>query len=486
MTRYLSLALACTAALSAGDWGRFRGPNGLGIAETKDVPVEFGPEKNLVWRTEIPKGFSSPVLTADSVFVTAYEGERPKGLDKRPAKMFTIAIDRKTGKIQWRREAPSTGNMRSVNTPTSPTPVTDGKNVYVFFEDFGLLSYGPDGNERWKMQLGPFNDPYGMAASPILYGDTLILKADQDTNAYLMAVNTKDGKVKWKVDRPGVTHGYSTPILYEPKQGPPQIIVSGSYDLVSYNAKTGEKLWWVGGMAWQAKSTPIIVGDTLYVHSWMAGMAELGLPSVIDPFEKVIEANDADKDGKIGVKEIPYKELQRVAFLFDLDHNGVLDKDEWGLLFKRNEAVNGLYAIRLPKSSEKGDLSKSNVLWRYDKGLPNIPSPILYKGVLFVLKEGGILTSLNPATGAVIKQARVEKDNVKAVGGYFASPVATEDKIYIASADGKISVIKAQGEWEVLAINDLKEEVWSTPAIADSQLIVRSQTALYCFAKQAQ
>jgi outer membrane protein assembly factor BamB len=148
--------------------------------------------------------------------------------------------------------------------------------------------------------------------------------------------------------------------------------------------------------------------------------------------------------------------------------------------------VNGLYAIRLPKPAEKGDLSKSHVLWRYDKGLPNLPSPILYKGVLYVLKEGGILTSLNPATGAVIKQGRIEKENLKAVGNYSASPVAAEDKIYTVSGDGKVAVIQAGGDWQVLAINDLKEETWSTPAILDGQIVIRTQNALYCFGKTAQ
>jgi outer membrane protein assembly factor BamB len=170
--------------------------------------------------------------------------------------------------------------------------------------------------------------------------------------------------------------------------------------------------------------------------------------------------------------------MKELWFLFDLDKDGLLDERDWSVHRARSTAQNGLFAIRL---GGRGDLSKSNVLWRYDKSLPNIPSPLLYQGVLYVLKEGGILTTLNPSDGAVIKQARLEG----AVDSYFASPVAADDKVFTLSQSGKIVSIKAAGNWEILALTDLGEECYATPAIAGGRIYVRSQNTLYCFSQRS-
>ena len=112
------------------------------------------------------------------------------------------------------------GRLQNVNGPASPSPVTDGTNVYVFFQDFGMLSYDAAGKERWKLPLGPFNMFYGFGASPILVDDKVILPVDQDNpSSYLIAVDKNSGKLRWKVERPVVISGYSTPIVYQPKQG---------------------------------------------------------------------------------------------------------------------------------------------------------------------------------------------------------------------------------------------------------------------------
>lgn len=467
------VASAALLLLTAGDWPRFRGPNGAGISpDSKDMPAEYG-EHNTLWKIPLPPGYSSPIVVGDRVFVTAYEKD----------KLFAMAIDRKTGKTIWRRENTVQWAIpkRGVNTPVSPTPVSDGKNVYIFFEGLGLISYGPDGEERWRVPLGPFINPYGIGSSPILAGDKVLWLSDNDTDSYLLAVSAKDGKQIWKTPRPDVTHGFSTPILYSPRNGPMQAIVSGSYHVVAYSVETGEKLWWVGGMAWQAKSLPVIQNDVLYIHSWMADMAGIGLPSKLDAFDDVLKANDKNGDGKLVVDEIPYKEMKPLFFLFDLNHDGFIDRAEWNQMLARNAAQNGVYAIKLD-GSMRGDRTTTNVLWRYNKALPNIPSPLLYQNVLYILREGGILTTLNPASGEILKQARI-KD---AVDPYFASPIAADGKVFTLSQSCKLAVIKAGGEWEQLAVNNIEDgQCWATPAIDDSEIIVRTQSALYCFGKKA-
>lgn len=464
-----------TMSAWGADWNGFRGPNGSGVAAgSTDVPDAIAPDKNVLWRTPIPPGYSSPVLGGNQVYVTAWEGP----------KAFTIAVNAKTGEIAWRREAPEGRPVvkRQVNTPVSPSPATDDANVYAFFEHTGLVGYGADGNQRWHIPLGPFKNPYGLGSSPILVkdstaGDLVVLVCDNDVDSFVIAVGAKDGKVRWKTPRPEVMHGFATPIVYRPRSGPAQILVSGSYQLVSYSAVTGEKLWWVGGMAWQAKSTPIIHENTVYVHSWMADMSELGLPKKIEAFDEALAANDKNGNKTIDPDEAPYPELKKLFFLFDLNQNKTMDRAEWDAIIARNTAQNGLYAIRL--TGAKGDISK-NIIWRYNKSLPNIPSPVMYNGTLFVLREGGILTSLDPKTGDVIKQARVEG----ATDSYFASPVAAGGKLFLVSQAGKTSVIKAAPEWERISMDDLKEECWSTPAIEGGTIYLRTQQALYAFGKK--
>src|SRR5579872_6605533 len=189
--------------LQAEDWTQYRGPNASGVSASTGLPFEFGPEKNVVWKTRLPPGHSSPIMAGNRIFVTAFDNP----------KLLTFCLERSSGEIQWRREAsrPRAEYHQPTNTPASPSPVTDGKNVYAFFGDYGIVSYGPDGNERWRLPLGPFNNVNGHGSSPILADDKLVLICDQDTNSYLIAVDKESGHVRWKIDRPEATRGYSTP-----------------------------------------------------------------------------------------------------------------------------------------------------------------------------------------------------------------------------------------------------------------------------------
>ena len=147
------------------------------------------------------------------LFVTAADG----------GKLLTIALDAASGKERWRHQAPRSRStkIRAKNTEASPSPVTDGEIVYVFFEDFGLLAYSVDGKERWRKAVEALNTPYGPGASPILVDGKLILVCDQDTDSYILAVSLQDGRTLWKKPRPEATHGFATPIVYRPASGVP-------------------------------------------------------------------------------------------------------------------------------------------------------------------------------------------------------------------------------------------------------------------------
>jgi len=452
----------------AAEWDQFRGPNGAGVSSSTDLPERFDLHTNLVWRTKLAPGHSSPVFAAGHIFLTAFEGKT----------LLTICVDRASGKILWKRPAPRDREepSQTTNSPTSPSPVTDGTNVYSFFGDFGLLSYGPDGQERWRLPLGPFNNANGHGSSPILADGKLVLICDQDTGSYLIAVDARSGRVLWKTMRPEYTRGYATPAVYRPETGPAEVIVPGAYQIASYTLETGEKLWWVGGMPWQLKSVPLIDRDRIYVNGWETEGDRAQQRKVPD-FGEMLAKYDKDHDGKLSQAEAPNRDPEWWGDT-DLNHDGYIDEREWRYYQSREASQNCLVAIR---AGGHGDVTTTHVLWRYRKSLPNTPSPLLYQGVIYLIRDG-IFTSLNPETGEVFKQSRL----TGALGHYWSSPIAADGKIFVASEEGKVVVLRAAPQWEILAVNNLDEEIFATPAIVDGRLFVRTRAALYSFARSAQ
>lgn len=469
----MGLSLSVSMVLWAEDWTRFRGPNGSGVSSETGIPAEFGPDRNLVWKTPLPDGLSSPVFSRDSILLTGFDSKN----------LYTIALDRKTGRLRWRRELARErqGPLREPNTPASPSATTDGENVYSFFQEIGLISYGPDGNERWRVPLGPFNNPFGMGSSPVLAGDRIIQVLDGETDSFMIAVDKDTGKTIWRVERPDVARGYSTPALWDPKDGSgQQVIVPGSYELRAYSVETGEKLWWVSSLTWQMKPTPVIDGDTIYVLGW-AGNADPGQQKEIPPFEQVLSQYDKDGDGKLSKDEAagPVDEGSLRAWEeLELDRDGYLGARDWRAYQLKHSVVNSVQAIRL---GGKGDMTKTAVKWQYHKSLPNVPSPLFYDGVVYMVKDGGIVTSLDAETGEVRKQDRLRE----AMDKYYSSPVAADGKIFMASEPGVVSVLQAGADWEVLETIDMGEEIHATPVILDGRIYLRTKAALYCFAAPA-
>lgn len=478
----LLLTLAISGLESSGQWTRFRGPNGSGVVEGSGLPVDIGPAKSVVWKTALPPGHSSPVLAGDHIFLTAAEGGKPAPASRQKivhegGKLFTICLDRRTGKILWKREAPRPRleEFQPTNSPASPSPVTDGQSVFVFFGDYGLLAYGVDGEERWRVPLGPFQNTNGHGSSPVLFEDLLVMLCDQDANSYLLAVDKKTGRVRWKVERPEATRSYSTPVVAKGSNGVAELIVPGSYQLTSYSAKTGEKLWWIGGLSWQPKSTPVVDGDVVYAHWWENG-GEAEQPAETPAFEEVLVQFDSDKDRKLTAAEFASDPRMQKGFENnDLAGDGFLDQRDWDFYRARRASRNALLAVR---TGGRGDLTSSErILWRMQKFLPNVPSPLLYQGVMYLIKDGGILTAIDAKTGQITKQGRLPG----ALGTYYSSPVGAGGHVYLISQSGIMTVVTAGREWEVAATNDFGEECFATPAIADGAIYVRTRGTLYCF-----
>jgi outer membrane protein assembly factor BamB len=445
----------------AEDWLRFRGPNGAGVSGSTGLPVDFGPAKNLVWKTPLPFGRSSPIVAGDRVFVTARDGE----------KLLTLAIDRSSGKVLWRREIvrDRAHQIYRLNDPASPSPASDGVNVYVFFPDLGLVSYGPDGNERWRRPLGPFHNFYGMASSPVVSGRSVFLICDQQTNSFLIAVDKESGRVRWRVERPEMNVSYSTPIIYEPRQGEAQLVLTGLDRVEGVSVETGERRWWVGRTGGSIYSGPLLDRDRLFF------VGEGSDTPMLPLFPEALHRYDTNKDGVISKEEAaalgPWTE--HFGFM-DADGDGRLDEREWTAMATYGLKDFGLQAVRVGGS---GDITATATLWRFKKNLPQVPAPLLYQDVLYMVKSGGIVTSLDPATGKVFKEGRAGE----ALGAYYSSPVAADRKVFLVNGDGKVAVLRAGEQWEVLAVNNLEEETYATPAIADGRIYVRTHGHLYCF-----
>ena len=183
------------------------------------------------------------MLTATRIFVTAHTA------DKENYTLSVIGLDRQTGKVAWQRDVPrrQKGRLQNVNGPASPSPVTDGANVYVFFQDFGLLAYSADGAELWRLPMGPFSMFYGFGASPILVDDAVILPWTRTAGPTWCRWTRRPARCGGRSTGPGVISGYSTPTIYEPASGPKQVVIPESFQLSAYSVADGSRVWWVRG-----------------------------------------------------------------------------------------------------------------------------------------------------------------------------------------------------------------------------------------------
>jgi outer membrane protein assembly factor BamB len=468
----VALVAPLTIAAQSGrppDWIRFRGPNGSGVSNATNVPIEFGPDKNVVWRVDVPLGYSSPILFGDRVYLT---GVRDKSL-------LTLALDRATGKTIW--EAPSPGEAKPPidkrNNPASPSVAVEANGVYTFFPDYGLVAYTASGKELWRLPLGPFNNIYGMGASPVIVGDLLVLAIDQSRGSHLLAVDKRTGKERWKTPRPEATSGHATPIVWRAPNGRDQILLPGSFLLTAYDAVTGQKLWWVRGLSWEIKSTPVVANNVLYINGYGSPEGDQGRKIVLPPADEVFKTADADQNGTLSKAEFPKGPPPGWFNVADLDLDGAVSKPEWEYIRAALESENGMLAIRLGGS---GDMTDKSIVWKYHRSVPQLPSPLLYNNVLYMVNDGGIVTSFNPETGEVIKQGRL----TGALGNYFASPVAADGHVFFTSQPGVVAVLKPDGDLTPLVVNPLNEDVYATPAIADGRLYVRTTQALWAFGKK--
>ena len=452
----LRLLLIFALPLAAEEWTRFRGPNGSGVSSDTGFPGELTPARNLTWRTAARRGKSSPVLTKDRVFLTGAE----KG------KLYTQCFDRKTGKLLWERaeDQPRTETVNKLNHEAALSPVTDGENVYVFFKDFGMVSYDAAGKTRWKTPLGPFTNTMGLGASPIIAGDFVVVTADQMDGGFMAALDRRNGEIRWKTAREE-RDGWSTPIVRDGK-----IITVSRGQFGVHSAATGKREFSARGVPAAMVSSPVMVGDRVYFFGY--GNDEP------PPFSTRLAKLDKNGDGQLTPDEYGGDLVLLGIAKYIGNGDMIVTQEKWDAKQREILGPNGMMAYQIERG-EAGAIG-AHELWRFEKGFTNlIPSLVVYDKVVYVVKNGGILTSFNADTGKVFKTGRVEG----ALGGYSASPVAADGKVYLASEDGAVAVLKAGADWSLLSVTDLGEPCFATPALAGGSVYLRTDAALYRFGR---
>ncbi len=461
------LALIWPASAAEPNWPQFRGGGGLGVAEPSDPPVQFGPEQNVAWKVPLPSGNSSPCIWDDHLFLTAYDG----------AKLETLCLRRSDGAIRWRQAAPASvfEATHRLGNPATPTPATDGERVYVYLGSFGLLAYDFAGQEQWRLPLETPVVEFGTSASPVLHEGVLYLACDQDEHSFLLAADARTGRTRWRTERPEFRRSFATPFVWQHQAGA-ELIVPGSIWLRAYDLKNGGELWTYSGTSRVACSTPVAGDGLLFSASWNVG----GDPDsrvTMPPFDEFISGLGKTESDRLTRDLVPPGPVRDRFSQMDLNKNGEVTRKEWENMremFAR--AGNAVLAIR---PGGRGEITGTHLAWKATRSLPYVASPLYYQGRLYTVKNGGLASCYEAATGRPLYQDQ----RLGALGDYYASPVAGRGRIYFAAQKGSMVVVAAGDTLEVLARTDFREPIMATPAIIDDTLYVRTAGHLYALRK---
>lgn len=464
-------------------WPQFRGPDGLGIAiDDHTYPSKLDPSQNLLWKTEVPLGYSSPCVWGDRIFITARSGDS----------LETICLDRRNGAIKWRKAIkPETfEKINPTNSHASPTPATDGKHVFVYFGSFGLVAYHFDGQEFWRKSLPVPTIRHGSASSPILADGLVIVNCDQEDAPYLLALDRSTGKQVWKRTRPDTKSkwSWSTPVLW--KHGnETELVVLGRERLIAYDLKDGQECWWVTGFPIETASTPVYASESVFAAATVAFIGDPVNPIDLPDFKELLERYDSNGDSRLVKSEIsedlafiyrmgPEHGVKSRFSQFDSDKDDAINEEEW------TQIKNNISKMR-PRNTDvfvaircggEGNVTESHVQWKVSEGIGQVASPLVYQGRLYLVKHGGNITCFDEQTGE-----RVYGEKIRPRARYIASPVLADGKIYLCSENGVVVVIKAGENFEVLSQNKLGRRIKATPALVGGNIYLRTERHMMAF-----
>ena len=399
----------------AGNWPQWRGPFLNGTSDERNLPLKWSPEENVAWKLPLPdRSGSTPIVWGNHVFLNVAEGDD----------LFLWAVDKQKGAVLWKQRLGGGNKQMRKHNMSSPSPVTDGRHVWIMTGTGLLKAFDFAGKELWARDIqkdyGEFGLNWGYASSPLLHEDSLYVQVlhgmRTDDPSYVLRVNKATGKTLWKVDRPTDAiqespDSYTTPALLRHGKTV-EIVVTGGDVVTGHDPATGKELW-------RAK----------------------GLNPENAPFYRIVAS----------------------PIVYD------------GVVYAPTR-VKPLLALR---AGGRGDVTTSHLLWSTPNG-PDVPTPVTDGKYFYIVNDKGIVYCLDAKTGKeVYGQQRLKP------GTYSASPVLADGKIYVTSEDGLTSVFKAGPAFEVLAENPLNEYSLSSPAVSDGQIFIRTAGALYAIGKRA-
>ncbi len=433
-TALFILVIASLSLAYAENWPGWRGPGSLGISSEKGIPVQWDQAKNVKYKVAVPGlGHSSPIVWGNRIFVTTAVNDDPaeadwqKGFPRVERKpdaseiaWKVLCYDRDTGKLLWERTAirrKPLNQRHTKNSYASQTPVTDGAHVYVFFADQGMYCYDFEGKLIWSRDLGAF---------PMRNG--------------------------WGTG--------SSPVLYKNFVIQTCDVETGKSFIIAMDKKTGKT-------AWRAERDELSSWSTPYVY--------LGSPrpELIVNATRAVRSYDPETGKLLWECRGPATSITTPTPTFS---NGMIIVSS-GFI---PEPLRPITAIRPGASGDitlkEGETHSAYIVWRQTVAAPYIPSPIAYGDYVYVVLDQGFIACYEAKTGKeVYGRKRID------VGAAFStSPVAVDGKLYCASEEGDVYVIKAGTEYELLAKNSIGESIMASPAVSGGKMFIRAIKHLYC------
>ena len=374
-------------------WPQFRGPSGSSTATGALPPAELDATSNLLWRSPVPSGASSPVIVGDRIFLTGFS----------EGKLSTFALKRGDGSLVWRHDLTPEKlepYMEKLGSPAASTCATDGERVVSYFGSYGLQAFDLGGKPLWEVKLPvtQTKDGFGTGTSPIIHDGVVYLVRDEDGPGNgLYAFDAKTGASLWKQSRKEFRVSFGTPVVWDGS-----LVILGDTRAKGYDLKTGEERWIVRGLSAYPCTTPTPGTDgNLYIATWSpGGSADEPMPS----FESLLKMMDKDGDGKISREEMAPTPFKDFFDINDKNHDGFWERAEWeGNIEWMKRGKNIVLAI---KPGGRGDITGTHVLWSNEKGAPYVASPLFYRGHLFVIKDGGIASCFDAKSGKPMFQQK--------------------------------------------------------------------------------
>jgi len=409
------VVVAGLSSLAAADnWPQWRGPQLNGVSREANLPLRWSTQENVAWKLPLPgRSGSTPIIWGDRIFLNVADGD--------DISLWTV--DRQTGKVLWKQRLGGGNQTVRKHNMSSPSPVTDGKTVWVLTGTGVLKAFDFAGKELWSRDIqreyGRFGLNHGYGSSPLLHEGALFIPVlhgmKTDDPSYLLRVDGATGKTVWKVERPTTAQAespdaYTTPALVK-RGNQAEIVVTGGDIVTGHDPATGKELWRANGLnptndPWfRIVASPVVNGDLVYA------------PTRVRP----------------------------------------------------------MLALR---TGGRGDVTTSHRVWSFDNG-PDVPTPVTDGTLLYVVNDKGIVWGLDARTGKTVYGPERLKP-----GTYSASPVLADGRIYVTNEDGLTSVFKAGPKFELLAENDLVDYTLSSLAVSEGQIFARTATHLYAIGKR--